>query len=63
MPTIYQESAYRFIIFSSDWNEPPHRHIKRDTCISKFWLDPISLSKNYGFKDHELNKIERLVIR
>ena len=29
--------------------------------IAKFWLAPISLEKNRGFKEHELNQIARLV--
>ena len=42
-------------------DEPPHIHIKRDRQLAKFWLDPIALSKNRGFKEHELNDISQLV--
>ncbi|MBE9126629.1 DUF4160 domain-containing protein [Coleofasciculus sp. LEGE 07092] len=41
--------------------EPAHIHVKRDWQIVKFWLDPVSLEKNRGFKDHELNQIMGLV--
>ena len=61
MPTVLQDGPYSFIFFSSDQGEPPHIHVKRDKQIVKFWLEPIALSKNKGFKNHELNKIERLV--
>lgn len=38
-----------------------HIHVKRDRQLAKFWLIPVSLEKNRGFKDHELNQIARLV--
>jgi hypothetical protein len=61
MPTVLQIGPYSFIFFSSDQPEPPHIHIKRDRQLVKFWLNPISLAKNRGFKEHELNKIAKLV--
>lgn len=57
MPTVLNFGPYSFIFFSSDRGEPVHIHVKRDRKIAKFWLDPIKLDKNRGFKDHELNKI------
>lgn len=61
MPTVLQIGPYIFIFFSSDQNEPAHIHVKRDRQIAKYWLEPVALATNRGFKDHELNKIERLV--
>lgn len=61
MPTVLQVGPYSFIFFSSDRGEPAHIHVKRDRQIAKFWLDPVSLTKNRGFKDYELNEIIRLV--
>lgn len=61
MPTVLQVGPYSFIFFSSDRGEPSHIHVKRDKQIAKFWLDPVSLEKNRGFKEHELNQIARLV--
>ncbi|NET37454.1 MAG: DUF4160 domain-containing protein [Cyanothece sp. SIO1E1] len=61
MPTVLQVGPYSFIFFSSDRGEPAHIHIKRDRQLAKFWLNPVSLVKNRGFKDHELNDISRLV--
>lgn len=54
-------APYSFIFFSSDKGEPPHIHVRRDLQLVKFWLQPVSLSKNRGFKDHELNDILQLV--
>lgn len=61
MPTALQVGPYSFIFFSSDRGEPAHIHVKRDRQLVKFWLSPVLLAKNRGFKDHELNEIARLV--
>ncbi|HIK34020.1 MAG TPA: DUF4160 domain-containing protein [Oscillatoriales cyanobacterium M59_W2019_021] len=61
MPTVLQVGPYSFIFFSSDRDEPTHIHVKRDRQLAKFWLEPIALEKNRGFKDHELNQIEKLI--
>jgi len=61
MPTVLQVGPYSFIFFSSDRGEPAHIHVKRDRQLVKFWLSPVSLAKNRGCKDHELNDIARLV--
>jgi len=61
MPTVFEIGPYSFVFFSSDQGEPVHIHVKRDKQIAKFWLNPISLAKNRGFKEHELNRIAGLV--
>jgi len=57
MPTVLTDGPYSFVFFSSDKGEPTHIHVKRDRHIVKFWLNPVSLVKNQGFKEHELNQI------
>jgi hypothetical protein len=47
--------------FSHEPNEPPHVHVDRDELSAKFWLDPVELARNLGFRAHELNRLERLV--
>ena len=63
MPTVLREENYRFAFFSNENREPPHVHVKADKDQAKFWLDPIELASNYGFKAHELNEIERIIHR
>ena len=60
MPTVLQDGPYSFIFFSSDQGEPPHIHVKRDREIAKLWLNPVSLVKNKGFKEHVFQTIVRL---
>lgn len=61
MPTVFQVGRYRFLFFSNENNEPPHIHVKAESDQAKFWLDPVRLAANYGFKAHDLNEIERIV--
>lgn len=61
MPTVLKAGPYSFIFFSSDRGEPVHIHVKRDRLLAKYWLDPIVLEKNRGFKEHELGQIAKLV--
>ena len=63
MPTVLRIGPYIFLFFSSDYGEPPHIHIQRDKDLAKFWLTPISCAYNKRFPDHELNKIEKMVIQ
>ena len=62
MPTIFKVGTYRFYCYSHEPNEPPHIYIDRDHLSAKFWLKPVSLISNLGFKAKELNKLTLLVI-
>jgi hypothetical protein len=61
MPTVLRVGRYRFHFFSNEGQEPPHIHVKAGGDQAKFWLDPIELASNYGFRAHELNGIERII--
>ncbi|TAK59442.1 MAG: DUF4160 domain-containing protein [Bacteroidetes bacterium] len=62
MPTVKNiPGPYRFFFYSFDCNEPKHIHIKRENMVCKFWLDPVSLSENFGFTPTELNRIQKLI--
>ena len=62
MPTVKGiPGPYRFFFFSFDCNEPKHVHVQRENLVCKFWLDPLDLSKNYGFSPKELGEIRRFI--
>ncbi len=61
MPTVLRVGRYRFFFYSNESNEPPHIHVKAGSDQAKFWLEPINLALNYGFRAHELNEIERII--
>ncbi|MFO1429449.1 MAG: DUF4160 domain-containing protein [Candidatus Competibacteraceae bacterium] len=62
MPTVKNiPGPYRFFFYSFDCNEPKHIHVQREKSICKFWLKPISLSRNHGFPPKELNSIRQII--
>jgi Domain of unknown function (DUF4160) len=61
MPTVLRTGPYRIYFWSHEPNEPPHVHVDRDDCSTKFWLDPISMAHNFGFNAKELRRIEQIV--
>jgi hypothetical protein len=62
MPTVKGiPGPYRFFFFSFDCHEPKHVHVQRENLVCKFWLDPLDLSKNYGFSPKELGEIRRFI--
>jgi len=62
MPTVLRSGPYRFYFYSHEPNEPPHIHIDREDLSAKFWLDPVQLARNFGFRAHELRTIQSIVI-
>ncbi len=61
MPTILRPGPYRIFFYSGDRDEPPHVHVERDDCETKFWLTPVKLEKSSGFRPQELRKIQSMV--
>ena len=57
MPTVLRSGPYRFYFYSHEPNEPPHIHVDRDDLSTKFWLSPVQLAGNFGFRAHELCEI------
>ncbi len=61
MPTILRVRGYRFFFFSREGQEPAHIHVQHAECYAKFWLDSVSLARNYRFRSHELTELTKLV--
>jgi hypothetical protein len=61
VPSVLRSGSYRFYFYSHEPNEPAHIHVDRDDLSAKFWLQPVELARNLGFRPHELNRLERLV--
>ncbi|HEY5236204.1 MAG TPA: DUF4160 domain-containing protein, partial [Rhabdochlamydiaceae bacterium] len=49
------------IFYSHEPNETPHIHVDRDSFSAKFWLKDGSLADNLGFRQKELNILQKLV--
>jgi hypothetical protein len=63
MPTVMRIGRFRFYFFSNESEEPPHIHVKAGSREAKYWLDPVELATNQGFRSHELNEIDDLVVQ
>jgi hypothetical protein len=61
MPTVLRIGRFRFFFYSNENQEPPHIHVKAAENEAKFWLNPVRLAFNHGYRGHELNEVERLV--
>jgi hypothetical protein len=61
VPTALREGPYRVYFYSHEPGEPVHMHVDRDELSAKFWLRPVALAENFGFSEHELRRIERML--
>lgn len=61
MPTVLFISGYRFFFYSNEGFEPMHIHIEKGDSVAKFWLEPLELEYNYGFKARELRDLYILI--
>ena len=63
MPVVLRVKGYRFWFYEADIRtEPPHVHVGKSGNEAKFWLDPIAQVRARGFRQHELNEIERIIV-
>lgn len=62
MPTILRLNGYRFY-FYSDEEDRPHIHVEYESRTAKFWIKPVTLSKNEGLNASELSKAHKLTIK
>jgi hypothetical protein len=61
MPTLLRLEGYRFFFFSNEAQEPPHIHVAQAERYAKFWLEPVALARNRGFRRSELTWLEGMV--
>ena len=64
MPVVFYIDGIKFFFFSNEGfpREPVHVHVRKDSNLAKFWLQPVvRLAGSYGFSSRELNKIAIIV--
>src|SRR5579863_3913127 len=54
MPTVLRIGRYRFFFYSNENEEPAHIHVKAGEDEAKFWLQPVGLAANHGFRVRDL---------
>ena len=62
MPTVLRIGPYRFFFYADERQEPPHIHVIAAEKEAKYWLEPLELSWNDGFRSGELKEIELLIM-
>ena len=60
MPTVLRINGYQFYFYAEEGDEPPHIHVAKAGSDAKFWLSPVRLSVNHGFKAHDLKEIAEI---
>jgi hypothetical protein len=60
-PAVLREGPYRFYFYSHEHDEPPHVHVDRDERSAKFWIQPVAVALNLGFRSIELRRVEAIV--
>ena len=63
MPTVLRVGPFRLHFYSNEGTEPPHIHVEKDDLEVKFWLDPVSIASNKGFKLADLRKVEKIIFQ
>jgi hypothetical protein len=61
MPVILTKDGYRLFFYSNESLEPIHVHIEKSGCVAKFWIKPVRLSKNDGFKPSEISSMTKII--
>ena len=61
MPTALRVDGFRFFFYSEEGLEPPHVHVEAAERRAKYWLTPIALVWNDGFRSGEQKTIEDIL--
>ena len=61
MPVVLRDRGYAVFFYMYDLSEPIHVHVRNGRKEAKYWLNPLALVWNKGFREHELNRIEQIV--
>lgn len=62
MPVVLRIKGYRFWFYEADLEERAHVHVGKEDCEAKYWLEPVELARTRGFRQHQLNEIEDIVV-
>lgn len=61
MPTVFIHGRFTFYFYANEGTEPPHVHVDAAENTGKYWLNPIELQSNRGFRSGERKEIERIL--
>ncbi len=61
MPEVFRHRGHRFFFFSDEGREPVQVHVEKAEAHAKFWLLPVVLAENRGFRAPELRSLHNLI--
>ena len=61
MPTVLRINGYQFYFYAEEGKEPPHIHVAKTGFDAKFWLGPVRLAVNHGFRPHDLREVVGII--
>jgi hypothetical protein len=61
MPTVLVRGRFTFYFYANEGTEPPHIHVDAAENSAKYWLNPVELQSNRGFRSGERREIERIL--
>ena len=61
MPTIFVQGRFRFYFYANEGTELPHIHVDAAENSAKYWLNPVELQSNKGFRSGERREIEHIL--
>ena len=61
MPTVLRADGLRSFFYSNEGVEPAHVHVEAAESREKYWLTPIELVWNDGFRSGEQKTIENIL--
>jgi hypothetical protein len=61
VPLIFRRKGFAFFFVMFDLSEPIHVHVRAGRKEAKYWMEPLALAWNRGYRAHELNEIERIL--
>jgi hypothetical protein len=62
MPVVLRVKGYRFWFYEADLDEPAHVHVGKGGSEAKYWLEPVECARSRGFRRHQLNEIEEILV-
>lgn len=64
MPVVFEWKGYKYFFYSNEGTprERCHIHVRKETAVAKFWLEPeIVLASSWGMSSKELHRVEQTI--
>lgn len=62
MPTVFTIDGFRFFFYSNEGTEPMHIHVEKGGASAKWWLAPVAMDSNDGFKPAQVRAVRSIIV-